>query len=259
MPRLKDCPDFIALQDALALAGTTPGPQGPQGPIGPQGPQGIPGVAGTNGTNGVDGQDGENGVDGQDGAQGPIGPIGPQGIAGPVTPQEICRGNFIDSSGRTGWVHTWTPFATANTGTVTQDWIQVSTVETAPDCDTDITVNVDMGNSYMQSQNANARVWWDIRLLVNGVAVTTYTFHKYHYEDDIGETNLSDDIIPLGSAHFSRASVPAGAQISVEMRRRYNFVMGQAANGTARTRNISGLRAHFNVHYSPIAIVTGRQ
>ena len=178
----------------------------------------------------------------------------------PVIPaQEICTGNFIDSSGRTGWVHTWTPFARANTGTVTQDWIQVSTVETAPDCDTDITVNVDMGNSYMQSQNANARVWWDIRLLVNGVAVTTYTFHKYHYEDDIGETNLSDDIIPLGSAHFSRASVPAGAQISVEMRRRYNFVMGQAANGIARTRNISGLRAHFNVHYSPVAIVTGRQ
>lgn len=180
--------------------------------------------------------------------------------ATPVIPdQEICTGNFIDSSARTGWLFPWTPTATANTGTVVEDWVQVSAVEVSPDCITDMTVNVSLGNSYIQARNAYARVWYDVRLLVNGVATTTYTFQNYHYEDDIGNTNLDDDIMPMGSAHFSRASVPAGADITVEVRRRYNFVMGSAAVAAPTAREIGGLRSHFNVHYSPIAIVTGRQ
>lgn len=175
-----------------------------------------------------------------------------------VPNQEICTGDFVDVSSRSGWLHTWTTFYTANSGTVVDGWVQVGSAEVSPNCVTDMTVNVSLGNSYMQLQNANGRVWYDVRLLVNGVAVTTFTFQNYHYEDDIGTTNLDDDITPLGSAHFARSNVPAGATITVEIQRRHNFVMGGAANGTARGRVISGLRSHFNVHYSPTQIVTGR-
>ena len=174
--------------------------------------------------------------------------------------QEICRGDFVDVTSRTGWLHTWTPIYTASTGTIIEDWRQVSTTETSPDCDTDITVNVSLGNSYIQTRNMWGRVWYDIRLVVNGVAVTTYTFQNYHYEDNVGGTNLVDDMVPLGSAFFARPSVPAGSTIAVEILRRHNFVAG-STQGNAATpfgRVISGLRAHFNVHYSPTQIVTGR-
>lgn len=176
-----------------------------------------------------------------------------------IPAQEICNGDFVDLSGRSGWIHPWTPTYTANSGTIVEDWVQVSTAEVSPDCITDATINVDMGNSYFQLRNMYGRVWWDIRLLINGTAVTTYMFHKYHYEDDIGEANLSDDITPLGSAYFARSSVPAGATITVEMRRRHNFIAGNNAAGVPSGRNISGLRSHFSIHYNPTQIVTGRQ
>ena len=180
-------------------------------------------------------------------------------LVGPHPEQEICTGDFVDVSSRTGWMHTWTPTYTANSGTIIEDWVQIGTAETAPNCATDITVNANMGMAYSQLRNANMRAWWDVRLLVNGAAVTTYTFQTYLYEDDIGNTNLDDDIQTIGEAHFARASVPAGATITVEIRRRHNFVVGGAAIAAPFARVISGLRAHFNVHYSPIAIVTGRQ
>jgi len=179
-------------------------------------------------------------------------------IHAPIPIQEICLGDFIDSSARTGWIFPWTESFTTNSGTVTEDWVQVSTQERSPNCLTDITVNACMGNSYVQARNAWARIWYDIRLLINGVATTTYTFQNYHYRDDLGSTNLNDDIIPMGSVHFSRASVPANASVTVEMRRRYNFVIGAATVSQPFVREIGGLRSHFNVHYSPIQIVTGR-
>ena len=178
-----------------------------------------------------------------------------------ITPhpdQEICTGDFVDVSTRAGWTHTWTPTYTASTGTVVEQWVQVGTAETAPDCLTDITVNGTLGNSYMQTRNMWGRVWYDVRLLINGAAVTTYTFQNYQYEDDIGETKLADEIDPLGSYHFARNNVPAGATITVEILRRHNFVAGNAAIASPFGRVISGLRAHFNVHYSPTQIVTGR-
>ena len=172
--------------------------------------------------------------------------------------QEICTGDFTDSTSRSGWLHTWTPTYTANSGTVVEDWVQITTAEIAPDCETDITVNGTLGNSYFQLRNMYGRAWYDVRLLVNGAPVVTYTFQNYHYEDDIGSTNLDDDITPLGSFHFARVSIPAGATITVEVARRHNFVAGNAAVAAPSGRVISGLRANFNVHYSPTQIVTGR-
>ena len=194
-------------------------------------------------------------IDNQDIHQPQLTPDEVLAIVGPHPAQEICTGDFVDVSSRTGWMHTWTPIYTANSGTIVEDWVQISTTETSPNCVTDITVNANMGMAYSQLRNANMRAWWDVRLLINGTAVTTYTFQTYLYEDDIGSTNLDDDIQPIGTAHFARASVPAGATVTVETRRRHNFLMG---NGQSSGRIISGLRAHFNVHYSPVAIVTGR-
>lgn len=185
-------------------------------------------------------------------------------FAGPDAPeivhpaQEICNGNFVDVTSRAGWLHTWSPVYTTSSGTITDDWEQVSTAETSPNCETDVTVNVSLGNSYFQLRNMYGRAWYDVRLLVNGAPVNTWTFQNYHYDDDLGTTNLDDDITPLGSVHFARTSVPAGAVITVEILRRYNFVAGNTAVVSPYGRVISGLRAHFNVHYSPTTIVTGR-
>lgn len=175
-----------------------------------------------------------------------------------VPDQEICTGDFVDVSSRAGWLHTWTPTYNANSGTIVEDYVQVGSAEISPNCVTDITVNVSLGNSYFQLRNMYGRAWYDVRLLINGAAVTTFTFQNYHYEDDLSEANLSDDISPLGSAHFARTNVPAGATITVEIARRHNFVAGNAVIAAPFGRVISGLRAHFNVHYSPIQIVTGR-
>jgi len=137
--------------------------------------------------------------------------------------------------------------------------VQISTAEVSPDCDTDITVNANMGMAYYQLRNMWGRAWFDVRLLINGAAVTTYTFQTYLYEDDLNQTNLDDDIMPIGTVHFARASVTAGSTVTVEVRRRHNFVAGNAAVAAPFGRIISGLRAHFNIHYTPTAVVTGRQ
>lgn len=177
-----------------------------------------------------------------------------------VPEQEICTGDFVDVTGRAGWLPTWTPIYTANSGTIIEDWLQISTAEVSPNCATDITVNVSLGNSYMLLRNMYGRSWFDVRLLINGTAVTTFTFQNYHYDRSSTPTDsvIQNKMRPLGSTHFARASVPAGASITVELRRRHNFVIGPAAGATPYGRLISGLRAHFNVHYSPINIVTGR-
>lgn len=172
--------------------------------------------------------------------------------------QEICTGDFVDVTGRAGWLHTWSPIYTANSGTVIDGYAQVSTSEVSPNCVTDITVNVSLGNSYMLLRNMFGRAWYDVRLLINGAAVTTWTFHAYHYDERSDSDNIDDILYPMGSAHFARTNVPAGATITVEIQRRHNFVVRQGTVSTPYGRVISGLRSHFNVHYSPTQIVTGR-
>ena len=177
----------------------------------------------------------------------------------PIPNQEICTGDFVDISSRSGWLHPWTTSYTDNTGTIIEDWVQVGGVEVSPDCDTDITVNVNMGNSYMQLRNMWGRIWYDVRLLIDGVPRITWSLQAYHHEDDIGGTNLDDDVIPLGSVHFARPSIPAGSEISVEIARRHNFVAGNTTISAPFGRVISGVRSHFSIHYTPVRIVTGRE
>lgn len=174
--------------------------------------------------------------------------------------QEICDGSFVQRTGRTGWLFPWTPVATANTGTIEDDWVQVSTTETSPDCVTDLEVNVFAGNHYFQIDSARIYHWIDFRLLVNGVAVLTETFDHYEYLDDRNETvdttNPQKLIIRTGGSWFAeRKNVPAGATVSVEMRRRYNFNAFQTGG---RARAIGGLRSKALFDFSPQQIVTGR-
>ena len=98
--------------------------------------------------------------------------------------QEICTGPFLDRTGRTGWILPWTDAHTADTGTVEDDWVQISTAETSPDCLTDASFFIDSGEIYHQIESARAYHWLDFRVLVNGIAVITETYDNYLYIDD---------------------------------------------------------------------------
>jgi len=175
--------------------------------------------------------------------------------------QEICNGPFVDITGRTGWSFPWTDIFTANSGTITDDWVQISSTETAPNCPTDIMVTADGGEIYTQLVNARMYHWIDFRLLVNSVAVATNTYDNYNYEDKRVSTATTagqpNHLLIQNSKQWiaSRNNVPAGATVTVEMRRRYNF-NGFQAGGRGRT--IGGLRAKVGIVYQPRNIVTGR-
>lgn len=243
-----------------------PGPEGPQGvagPIGPIGPVGAPGPAGPAGADGAQGPAGPQGADGQDGtdgAQGVPGTPGVQGPPGPVDDQIICNGNFTDTSGRTGWIFPRTELFTTTQATVIEDWVQISTAETSPaDCVTDITINGSVGESYFRLRNMWGRAFFDVRFLINGVALGTWTLNSYHYSDKRLNDVLKQEIGYSPSFSWARANVAPNSVITVEALRRYAFTAGTAALGTVQGDHIGGLRSHFNVHYSPTQIVTGRE
>ena len=173
--------------------------------------------------------------------------------------QVVCKGNFSDVSTRSGSLHNWTESYSENSGTIIEDWVRIGGVEVSPDCLTDLTVNGTFGNSYIQARNMWGRAWFDVRLMINDVAVNTYTLQCQHYSDNIGSTNFSDDSIALGSFHFARASVAAKAEIAVEIARRHNFTAGPASVVAPLGRVLSGSRAHYNVLYVPVEVVTGRE
>ena len=178
-----------------------------------------------------------------------------------IPEQEICNGPFVDVTSRTGWAFPWTTNSTANTGTVQDDWVQISTAEVSPDCATDITVVVDGGEIYHQIANARAYHWIDFRLLIDGVAVVTNTYDNYLYLDErvstatVAAQPTKIDIQNSKQWVASRNNVPAGSTITVEMRRRYNHNGFQEGG---RVRTIGGLRAKAIINYFPRNIVTGR-
>ena len=175
-------------------------------------------------------------------------------LVGPHTKLEICEGPFTQGTGRTGWLHPWTPVLTANTGTVTEDWVQISTAETSPNCPTDLTINAFLGNDYVQLQDARIYLWKDVQLLVDGVPVLTWNLQTYRYEDERGDASTALLINADGSVHLHRQNIAPSSVITVEARRRYN-ANGFLAGGRARA--IGGLRAHANVQFTPRTIVTG--
>lgn len=179
----------------------------------------------------------------------------------PALTKTTCAGPFMDQTNRTGWLQTWTPIVTANTGTITSDWIQVSTTETSPACATDVHVSVDFGTLYYQMRAFRLYHWVDWRLLVNGAAVINETYDEYNYDT----TRTGDgELLPLdvnsdsmGHSNAVRYNVPAGATLAVEVRYRHNF---NAAQTNAWGRYIAGLRSqatfmyHFRTELTDVTI-----
>lgn len=223
--------------DDIANIELTPGPQGEQGPPGVDGQDGAPGIPGVPGIPGIPGEDGEDNI---------------------VTVEE-CVGPFKRSTGRTGWLQTWSTPATTNVGTTTGDWIQVSGAVISPACISDMNVHVDFGVLYYQLRRMRMYQWVNWRVLVNGTPVITESFEEYNYFSQREDTN--PDVIrpldvrsqPMGSSNTTRLNVPAGATITTEVQYRYSFT---GAQSSAYGRLIQGLRSQVTYDFTPRTIVT---
>ena len=140
-----------------------------------------------------------------------VGPQGPAGPAGPVANQEICTGNFSNVSGRAGWIFPRTELFTTTQATVIEDWVQISTPETSPDCLTDITINGSVGESYFRLRNMWGRAFFDVRFLIDGVALGTWALNSYHYSDKRLNDVLKQEIGYSPSFSWARVNVPANS------------------------------------------------
>jgi len=167
---------------------------------------------------------------------------------------EKCTGDFENGSGRTGWWSGWTAVTqNANVARTEGDWANISAVRRSPNCITDMTVNFDFGNHYLLTRRNRTYVWADYRLLVNGVAVWTKTYHKYWYKDTTNDRNpdivrsVQYNINSFGSGHGYRLNVPAGATIQVQARERFQVV---AAQPFSYFRYIPGLRSEPNFSFN---------
>ncbi len=173
---------------------------------------------------------------------------------------EECTGDFENGTGRTGWYYPWTAVTqNANVPNTLLDWVNISNARTSPDCITDMTYNVNLGNHLLYLRRIRAYLWVDYRLLINGVAVSTKTYHTYIYEDEREDTN--PDIIPpqqyqirnAGSGHGFRLNVPASSTVQVQARVRYQAVGFQTSS---YFRYIGGLRSEANFSFNPREEIT---
>lgn len=160
-----------------------------------------------------------------------------------------CVGRFVYNNNRTGWLFPWTQIYNnvGNVATVLGDWEQVSQTYITPACASDVSATANLGNHLIYSRRTRSYYWIDVRLLVNGAPVQTWTYNNYLYLDKRDDTN-PDVITPqlyeiynLGVAQLYRQNVPANAVVTVEARRRYRTVGSQPSN---YFRTIGGLRSN---------------
>jgi len=189
----------------------------------------------------------------------------------PHPDQRICTGPFVRGTNLTGW---WNGFGAiggsnwsqvynnvGNVARVEGEWVPVGNAVTSPDCVTDIGVVVDTGNHLFYMRRTRAYYWIDVRLLVNGAAVSTLTYDRYLYKDKRGQATPEDSITlhyeieQGGTTLLSRLNVPAGATLQVEARQRYQTAGAQSSN---YFRVVGGLRSKALYTMTPRQIVTGR-
>lgn len=185
-------------------------------------------------------------------------------LANPVVvpEQEICEGPFIGSTGRTGWLHGWSPVTqNANVPQVLTEWMQVGREVTGPDCVHDAKLTLDVGNHYFLLRRIRAYLWIDVRVLRNGVACHTESYDAYEYHDERQDTN-PDVIPPLryliekpGNSNLTCLNGPANAVYTVEVRYRYQ---GASFQPSSYFRYIGGLRSEGDLVFQPKNIVIGR-
>lgn len=177
---------------------------------------------------------------------------------------EICGGNFVDCTNRSGWIGPAGPIHTDNSGTQTLfTWTQLGGAGAivSPDCITDAIINVDFGHMYYYLRRMRAYFWADVRLLVNGAPVLTQTTDQYLYDDKrdatpvVGSAPLSLLMDEMGNSEIHRLNIPANSTISAEAQIRYNF---SGAQDLAYGRIIRyGLRSKVTAVFLPKTIVTG--
>jgi Collagen triple helix repeat (20 copies) len=132
------------------------GPQGPAGPMGPKGDVGPQGVAGPAGPQGPQGAQGPVGATGAPGAVGPIGPQGPQG------PQGV-PGTVLNTTQQLQ------PFNISSTLQV----VPGNVTFTTSDPTGTVNVHVEADGDVMATGNAGTYSLFELRLVVDGVAVRT--------------------------------------------------------------------------------------
>lgn len=156
---------------------------------------------------------------------------------------ERCTGTFENCNGQSGNRFV-IPETSANTGWLylggDTNWQRVgNTIITSPDCVVDLSLVVDLGVRYWFNVGVRVYSYYDVRLLINGVAVQTNVGKSYEY---IPRNDLRDpDIDDIATVVFHRDNVPAGSTVEVQMRMRYNINDFQ---GNDRARLIwGGLRS----------------
>ena len=178
-----------------------------------------------------------------------------------VPDQEVCTGPFQQQSGITGWWATWTAIRTANFNDASSPWYNIGVTRTAPDCPTDLNVNIDLGNHYFLLRRIRSYLWIDVRLLINGAQVDIESNDKYLYLDQRSDTNpdvinpVRFELYPMGVSNLYRANVPAGATMQIQARTR---LQGVGAQPSAYHRYIGGLRSEATFHNTPRELITGR-
>lgn len=185
--------------------------------------------------------------------------------------QQLCTGPFHVASSRTSW---WNGFGDVggsnwsaisnNTGNVPNtvgNYVPVGSVIRSPDCITDMSFTMDVGNHYIISRGNLSYYWIDYRLLINGSQVLQRTFDTYWYVDERISTQTTTEgiqtkVMKPGNSIDVRWAVPASALVQVEARQRYQTVGAQATN---YHRVIGGLRSQTVYNFTPRMLVTGRQ
>lgn len=177
--------------------------------------------------------------------------------------QEVCVGPFVDETGRSGWQRTGGPTYTTNSGTqtyMTYDRVGAGLIQ-APDCITDMKLDIDFGMYYFIWRRFRLFSWIDYQVLVNGAVVSTRTLEQYIYKDTRTDTN-PEVISPAqywmeegGYSTYVRNNIPAGATVEVRSQYRFQF---NAAQTSASARIVGvGLRSNASAVFTPRNIVTG--
>lgn len=170
-------------------------------------------------------------------------------LIGPMT-KALYGGNWLWGG--------WTPIYTADTaGNVEDGWVTAFTT-TAPVTNdgsagvVDVAFNGNFGQKLNYCRECITREFFGWRVLINGVAVGTRATSVVYYDDK--RTGLGDETInpllykPIGDWHWVRSSVPTGAAIEVQYRRRHRVLSGQT---NTYARFIGGVYRELNVHFSP--------
>lgn len=171
----------------------------------------------------------------------------------------VCDGNFKGRSGRTGWVHGWSPVTTdGDVANVTTGWLDIGNSWVGPDCVHDADAVVDVGNHYMLLRRIRAYHWIDVRLLRNGVACNTKTSDTYTYRDKREDVNL--DVMPIhaeiwksGNSLLCCTNSPALSEYQVQVQYRYRGVSSQPSS---YFRYIGGLRSEAVFNAFPKQVIT---